>query len=516
MTFEALTIIEAELESAASHVGSERYRSAQDSRGRQGLELRDDVSKLIRGAIPILSAAITAWAGDASTAAGRKPTSLKPVTLIDPDVLAYLGLSRTFHTIGKGGAIIDISIAIGRGIEMELEAEDLSADPKRAKQFVALAQTTSRVSSKEAQHKRIADNLGVSLNWDRRRQMLVGDAVLGVLLTALSDIFERTVTITRAGTIPSIRITDEAYCALMEMTDSVAWLRPVLQPMATPPKPWTSYDTGCYHDPRLAKATPLIRTYSGEHKRRVRAAIADGTMAPVLEAVNAIQATRWAIDKRVLSAVKWAKEQGLRPSASFPISTLPELPQAPSGEEWEVMPTEQRSALSRSRKALKDIRATAAVNAGGFLGDTDTAEFLSELEAFYLPHSLDFRGRVYALPHFNHQRSDHLKALFRFADGLALGASGGEWLMVHLANCGDFEKVSKQPFAARVQWVRDNEGDILLCAYDPEGSYDIWSEADSPFCFLQACFEYADWMRSGFSEGFLSSIAVAADGSCSG
>src|SRR3546814_3643749 len=61
-----------------------------------------------------------------------------------------------------------------------------------------------------------------------------------------------------------------------------------------------------------------------------------------------------------------------------------------------------------------------------------------------------------------------------------------------------------------------------MYARDPEGTYLTedglggWSKADSPFCFLQACFEYDAWMQSGFSQDFVSHIPIAADGSCSG
>jgi Mitochondrial DNA-directed RNA polymerase len=244
-------------------------------------------------------------------------------------------------------------------------------------------------------------------------------------------------------------------------------------------------------------------------------------MQEVLDAVNAIQETHWAIDERVLRMVRWTKAQGLKPSKSFPATTLPPVPKKSSDAEWAKLDQAQRSALSRKRKTARDLHAGAAVDNSVFNEDLELAEFLAENEFFCMPHSLDFRGRVYAVPHFNHQRSDHMKALFRFAEGVAIGPDGGEWLMIHLANCGDFKvpcgrKASKATFPERVQWVRDNELDILLCAADPEGSYDYWKEADSPFCFLQACFEYSEWMRSGFSQDFLSTIAIAADGSCSG
>src|SRR3546814_14219916 len=68
----------------------------------------------------------------------------------------------------------------------------------------------------------------------------------------------------------------------------------------------------------------------------------------------------------------------------------------------------------------------------------------------------------------------------------------------------------------------EHELEILMYARDPEGTYLTedglggWSKADSPFCFLQACFEYDAWMQSGFSQDFVSHIPIAADGSCSG
>src|SRR3546814_3471627 len=78
---------------------------------------------------------------------------------------------------------------------------------------------------------------------------------------------------------------------------------------------------------------------------------------------------------------------------------------------------------------------------------------------------------VYAVSFFNFQRSDHIKALFRFADGVPLGADGADWLMIHLANCGDFAKMSKETFPDRIAWVREHELEILMYARDPEGTY---------------------------------------------
>jgi DNA-directed RNA polymerase len=380
----------------------------------------------------------------------------------------------------------------------------------------ALAEGEARESVLLKRHEALVEELDVGLGWPRSTQALVGQTILGVALLTLKGIFFQETVIDKRGRRAVLRITDEAATKLEEVAEAVAWMKPPLQPMVIQPRPWTTLGTGCYLDPRLSRAVPLVRTYSNEHKKLIREALKDGSMQEVLDAVNAIQETRWAIDTRVLALVQWARENRLKPSASFPASTLPDMPKKATAEEWALMEQGKRTAMSRNRKAIRDIRSAAAIDAGVFLADIEQAAFLADYEFFTLPHSLDFRGRTYAVPYFNHQRSDHLKGLFHFADGFPLGPDGGDWLMIHLANCGDFGKVSKKPFADRIAWVRENEGDILMAARYPEETYDYWSKADSPFCFLQACFEYDAWMREGFSENFVSTVAIAADGSCSG
>jgi DNA-directed RNA polymerase len=520
MLTDAVMDTQRDLEDASFLDGAERYRAAQERKAeRDGYDRRDDVSKMIRGAIPLVAHGVREWVETAKAAKGRKPVALKPVDLLDADRLAYLGLSHTFRELPDGGNVTHITNTIGRMVQVELEAAAIQeADKAKAKRYRALAEGEANEEVLLKRHESLRDELGIDLGWSCQTQVLVGQAVLGVILVKLPDIFERH-TFTENGKVHSIvRLTEEAAAVLARMHEELAWMRPNLQPMLTLPRPWTSLSTGCYHDTRLARTVDLVRTYSGEHKKLLRDAIKDGSMQEVLDAVNAIQETRWAIDSRVLAVIGWAREEGKRPTKSFPAhdDDLPAKPKKMPKAAWEALTPAQRSAMSRKRKAVVDIRRNAGVEAAMFGSDFGMAAFLAEHEFFCLPHSLDFRGRVYAVPHFNHQRSDHMKALFRFADGVPMGPDGGRWLMIHLANCGDFGKISKKPFDARLSWVRENEADILMCARYPEDAYDYWSQADSPFCFLQACFEYDAWMRSGFSEDFESTIAVAMDGSCSG
>ncbi|MEM9726905.1 MAG: DNA-directed RNA polymerase, partial [Pseudomonadota bacterium] len=150
------------------------------------------------------------------------------------------------------------------------------------------------------------------------------------------------------------------------------------------------------------------------------------------------------------------------------------------------------------------------------------AERFQEFERLYLPHSFDFRGRLYAAPRLNPQGADPVRALLEFAEGKPLGEEGWKWLAIHLANCGDFEKISKAPLADRVRWVFKHEERIRAVAADPRADL-FWTEADKPWQFLAACFEWADYVElleaTGEAEAnrrFRSRLPVALDGTCSG
>src|SRR3546814_13210670 len=83
---------------------------------------------------------------------------------------------------------------------------------------------------------------------------------------------------------------------------------------------------------------------------------------------------------------------------------LPPLPRKATKEEWAAMTKNERVARARHRKAIKDLRQAASVDAETFAVDMELAGFLEEEGTFYIPHSLDWRSRVYAVSFFNFQR----------------------------------------------------------------------------------------------------------------
>src|SRR5262249_32043118 len=105
-----------------------------------------------------------------------------------------------------------------------------------------------------------------------------------------------------------------------------------------------------------------------------------------------------------------------------------------------------------------------------------------QLWGLYLAKNCDRRGRVYSVAHFGLEREDAIRACFMFDRGKRIGVDGLRWLKIHLANCGDFGKISRKTFDERVRWVETHLAMILAIAADPL-KYDWWKGADSPLMF---------------------------------
>jgi DNA-directed RNA polymerase len=175
------------------------------------------------------------------------------------------------------------------------------------------------------------------------------------------------------------------------------------------------------------------------------------------------------VNTRVLDVVKWLYERGADiegiPSKTIPTST----------NAW------VQGRINARYRSLQ-VR---------FERDLETAERM--VDDFYTPMHCDWRGRIYGIPDFKFEREDRIRALFLFADPKPIGERGLYWLKVHVANCGDFDGISKKPFAERVQWCDDRPNVLRMIARHPcdKASRGWLAETDHPFAFLAACIELA-------------------------
>jgi DNA-directed RNA polymerase len=94
-------------------------------------------------------------------------------------------------------------------------------------------------------------------------------------------------------------------------------------------------------------------------------------MQPTIDALNALQAVPWTINKPVLNALRQC---------------------------------------DRHRVDVEGVPSDGSIKRVAFELDMRTAESMAAYGRFWTAMNLDWRGRVYGVPHFNFQRDDAVRA----------------------------------------------------------------------------------------------------------
>jgi len=287
-------------------------------------------------------------------------------------------------------------------------------------------------------------------------------------------------------------------------------------PMVIPPQKWEGIEGGGYYG-CLAGEHSLIRyrrvadkQLQANYKKKLKQA----DLTDLLESINTIQETPWRINRAVLRVLEAIFKAG-GGRAGIPLTDrLPQLPDL-----TEPFTAEELKEHKRKKYEIYKEDVARASQANRYAIHLRTAKRYSKYQRIYFPYSMDFRGRVYPISTFSPQSDDINKGLLEFADvPVVKDMEAIEWLMVHGANCAGVDKVS---FAARKQWILDNEQNILDTATDPLSNRFWEIQDDSSFQFLAFCFEWKKWKEyekehNGNPEGFISRIPLAFDGTCSG
>lgn len=510
-------VTEQTLEAISRSRGMDRYNKQQERTIRDlGLSETDGARSLIQANLKALSDQI-------ALRVSSEPFSAN-LEALGPLKTALVTLTYAFQGVSQGSPISHTMESIGRHIEAECWANGLlERDEKKAKLIEkGVRRKHGSMRYRRQSVRSMAARGGYKVDgWPKTLRIKVGEFLVNLLLEVCQNVFclaKVEVTsrrngkeYTQDGTVLSL--TDWAREHMEEVSRAMAEASPMLYPMSDKPDPWATLNGGGYHDPVIKKLHPLVRVKYGNktHKALLTHAIRSGQMQPVFDAVNTIQNVAFTINKRILNLLNWVRDRRIEIEGLPPFNDY-DPPNYPAN--WEELSEEDKRKWRKKGAEINTKNIGLIGQRAVFNTDLETAETMALLERFHVPHCLDFRGRIYGMSHFNFQRGDHVRALFRFAEGKPIGNDGMVWLALHLANCGDFEKVSKRSFADRLHWVNTNLDRILDVASDPYGTVDWWKEADSPFLFVAACMEYADAMVEGPS--FVSHLPVSWDGSCSG
>ncbi|QIG73135.1 DNA-directed RNA polymerase protein [Rhizobium phage RHph_N37] len=521
-----MSSIEAQLKLEEQMVqrGIEAYRKAKEAaldggRGSETGFARRLMDEYIQPLTEALEAAIVPRKGPGYAA--RAHVHLRGIA---SDKAIFLTLRCIFNAFqnsrqGKEATPVSISNVCGRLVEDEIRFSRFQQQFKAY--YQEIASDFKRKGSKDYRYMhRVLTHSANSHEdgwkpWSVSERVDVGMRLLDLVLQH-TDLIEKGEYNRNGQTVIVIRPTDATLDFINRYDEVAELVHPRQMPCIIKPDDWTSIDQGGYYSPTLRSACHLVLTRHPKQKKILRRA----DLSNVMQAVNGAQSVEWKVNKKVLEVLKlvWAKnlQVGVPSSEKLVPSECPikdkKKEEMTDAEvlvfmEWKRQASE---VYTREKERIgKCFQITSILRA---------ANEYSTYDKFWYVWQLDFRGRLYtATSGFSPQGPDVAKGLLTFAGGKPLGSRGVYWLKVHLANRYGFDKGH---YDERVQWVDQRHNAFIAAAADPIAHIDVWKDADKPYQFLAALFEYKE-MHDGRLVGkrpeeYVSYLPIGLDGSCNG
>lgn len=274
-----------------------------------------------------------------------------------------------------------------------------------------------------------------------------------------------------------------------------------LVPMVCPPIPWTSTKHGGY----LTIQSDFIRSpfSCGMQYDRIERLSSPSELYPTLDALNQLGSVAWRINTRVLDLVIDLFNKGGNDKFHVP---------APP-KRIDPMQTPIETNGYNGMNGWQEQQATYSLGCD-ILYKLSLANHFRD-KPFWMPHNLDFRGRVYPVPpHLNHLSSDLIRALLIFNQERPLGVDGLKWLKLHCINLTGLKK--RESYDDRLAYAEEVLDDILDSADNPIDGRHWWLNSDDPWQTLACCMEIASATRSPDPVTYMSRFPVHQDGSCNG
>ena len=476
------------------------------------------VHRLMNETIGFMTTGIETFINAASQGkAGRKHAAVTHMQKLEPNALALLTARTVLDGITRGDTIVRISTMVASMVEDEINYRLFKAYDKA--DFNRALSREKRVNGSSYRRMRISlkhlmDTKGIETEvWPQRTKLHVGSKLVEIMMetTGLVTKEERRVGVNKS--VVYLVATTATMDWIQKESNRAALLTPVYLPTIIPPRPWTSPVDGGYWSNRV-RSMPLVKTRSKEYLEE----LTNANMEGVYDAVNAMQHTAWKVNDQVLEVMRnlWDTSSllgGIPSADELPEPTKPEyLAEEKPKELWTEDEMNQFKSWKRKAQETHTRNAKLKSLRLQFVKILTIGETFKDEGEIYFPYQLDFRGRAYAVPMFlNPQGSDVAKGLLTFANAVPLNDDNAvAWLAIHGSNCFGNDKDTLQ---GRVDWVLQNEAEILACAEDPYNNK-FWSDADKPFVFLAFCFEWAGYKKHGL--GYESHLPVQMDGSCNG
>jgi DNA-directed RNA polymerase len=288
-----------------------------------------------------------------------------------------------------------------------------------------------------------------------------------------------------------------ARTALLEQAERLAACQ---WPMLCEPNNWSDTQKGGFLTAELRHGSRLVR---GLFSNRGGTLSLNGTKA--LQMLNNLQRVPYKINSHVLTIANLMAESKLTLGSFRQLQ--PEQP--PVKPSWETASEESKKAYKALRTKIEDYNASVSQKNYRTTECLYVANKYAKEEAFWIPWSFDYRGRVYPLvTSLSPQGTDFDKSLFLFAEE---GPVNPYWLGFQVATTWGLDK---ETMDNRQAWVKDNHDLISRIAKDPLGNIQEWSQAEEPWCFYASCVEFNDCVIEKTRSN--SGLPVSVDATCSG
>lgn len=281
-------------------------------------------------------------------------------------------------------------------------------------------------------------------------------------------------------------------------------------PMVCPPQPWTTSRNGGY----LLAKSDLIRLPQHAHQQLERInKTPTHNLYPSLDSLNQLSSIPWAVNEDQLDVILKVFNAGGDDKLDVPPLPSSLAPPKVPENEAELTKTEK---FELFRQKMQHRRKQAEM----YSLWCDALYRLSlanhyRKRVFWLPHNMDFRGRVYPIPpHLNHLGSDLARSILVFHQKKKLGIDGFMWLKLHCINLTGLKK--RDSIRERLLFAEEIMDEILDSADRPLDGRMWWAKSDEPWQTLSACNEIAKAVRSGDPENYESCFPIHQDGSCNG
>lgn len=280
-------------------------------------------------------------------------------------------------------------------------------------------------------------------------------------------------------------------------------------PSITPPKPWYNIEKGGY----LINKSSLIRVPYNftEHLRRIRSRPKE-KMYPLFDSLNQLGSIPWRVNTAILDVAMKVFQDGGSRELCVPKSPS-SLPQLLPIVNANISDEERRENAKNAIIWRKKKNEMFSLWCEALYKLSLANHYRNEI--FWLPHNMDFRGRVYPIPpHLSHFGSDFSRSMLIFAQEKPLGSKGLDWLKIHTINLTGFKK--SESIKNRLQYANEILDKILDSAKNPLTGEKWWTTSDEPWQTLAACMEISKAIECENPCEYLTGFPIHQDGSCNG